>query len=827
MPKVSLRNSIQVRMTITMLAIVMVTLWTLSSYARKTLRSDMERVFGEQEFATVSLMAAELDRELLTRIKALEDVAKSSAPSMREGANAMQTLILQRPVLQSLFNDGLIAYDLNGVVVADYSLLARREKYPQMEVVAAALKDGRAGIGLPVSELGTNKLLIYMAAPIVDDGGQIVGALAGVTNLSKPNFFDLIRRDKYAPGAHYAVILPQHRMMMTEADKVWSMEMLPAAGVNPPLDRFIQDYEGYTIFDDSEAGEVLAAAKHIPATGWKLALKIPTAQALSPIYAMQQRMLLATVLLTLMAGWLVWWSIQNQLLPMLDAAKKLATMPDATPSTEMQALPIVRDDEIGQLIAGFNRLINISAQREEALKQSEGKLLTILENTEACIYLKDLDGCYLFANRPLREFFGVAMEQIVGCDDAVFFDAASATMLRDNDRPVFQHGKVIRAEETSLFLKNGISATFISTKLPLRNDAGEIYALCGISTDISERKQAEEALRIAAISFECQEGILVLNEDLMILRVNQALTRITGYSQQYLQGKSINILRSDLQDSSFYYAIWSDVRQFGGWQGEMWLNNKNQENYYAQGTITAVKNKLEQITHYVCNLIDITEKKRQEEQRLSNELAHRDILVREVHHRIKNNLQGITGMLRQASEKHPEIADPINQAIAQVQSISVIHGLQGRAVKSSVRLCELSGAIANEIQDLWQTPVLLNIPAVWTACIIAESEAVPIALVLNELIQNAVKHGGKAHGYVHISFQKKSAPDIVQIEIVNAGQLRSDYLSPQIPYSGLQLVAALLPRRGASLSQVQRDDLVVTTLKLEPPIISLEGTLIA
>jgi two-component sensor histidine kinase len=121
--------------------------------------------------------------------------------------------------------------------------------------------------------------------------------------------------------------------------------------------------------------------------------------------------------------------------------------------------------------------------------------------------------------------------------------------------------------------------------------------------------------------------------------------------------------------------------------------------------------------------------KQREAKRLADEAAHRDTLVREVHHRIKNNLQGITGLLRQFAQHHPETAEPINQAIGQVQGIAVIHGLQGGAVASSVRLCELTGVIATEIQNLWQTPVILDILAAWQPRVIAENEAVPIALV--------------------------------------------------------------------------------------------------
>jgi two-component sensor histidine kinase len=107
-------------------------------------------------------------------------------------------------------------------------------------------------------------------------------------------------------------------------------------------------------------------------------------------------------------------------------------------------------------------------------------------------------------------------------------------------------------------------------------------------------------------------------------------------------------------------------------------------------------------------------------------------------------------------------------------------------------------------------------------CVIAENEAVPIALVLNELILNAVKHGGQAQGNVSITLRKGLRPDIVQVTIRNAGQLPRDDVQTGAHRSGLQLIAALMPRQGARLVREQHGDQVVTLLELAPPVISLD-----
>lgn len=351
-----------------------------------------------------------------------------------------------------------------------------------------------------------------------------------------------------------------------------------------------------------------------------------------------------------------------------------------------------------------------------------------------------------------------------------------------------------------------------------------ILSLVGMSLAIyfAARKQAETSLRIAATAFECQEGMIITDADMRILRTNHSFSRIMGYSNEEVVGQTPTFMRSDRQPASFYEAAWATARREGSWRDQVWHRRKNGEVFPQWLTCTAVTNEQGDITNYVVTHTDITHLKQQEAKRLADEAAHREALVREVHHRIKNNLQGITGMLRQFAESHPETADPINQAIGQVRSVAVIHGLQGRSSLRTVRLCELTSAIASDIESLWQAPIHVDIPPSWTPCVLAEPEAVPIALVLNELILNAVKHGGKAHGDIKIKLRKDSRPEIIQISITNTGPWHASASRSASAHSGLQLVEALLPRAGARLNWEQQGNQVQVLLELEPPVIELE-----
>lgn len=144
-----------------------------------------------------------------------------------------------------------------------------------------------------------------------------------------------------------------------------------------------------------------------------------------------------------------------------------------------------------------DNLKELVQQKTADLQQNERKLATILENVDACIYLKDPEGRYLFANRPLCELFGVSLTEIVGQSDEKFFDAAACQKIHAHDREVLDLGKTVRKEETSLNIRDGSTATYLSVKIPLTNKAGDIYALCGISTDITERIRIEQAAHSA------------------------------------------------------------------------------------------------------------------------------------------------------------------------------------------------------------------------------------------------------------------------------------------------------------------------------------------
>jgi diguanylate cyclase (GGDEF)-like protein/PAS domain S-box-containing protein len=132
--------------------------------------------------------------------------------------------------------------------------------------------------------------------------------------------------------------------------------------------------------------------------------------------------------------------------------------------------------------------------------------------------------------------------------------------------------------------------------------------------DITERKQAEAELRIAATAFESQDGMMITDAHGVILRVNRAFVAITGYSPEEAVGQTPRLLQSGRHNADFYRALWTTLLRTGSWQGEIWDRRKNGEVYLKWLTISAVKADDGTVTHYIGVHFDITERKKAEEE---------------------------------------------------------------------------------------------------------------------------------------------------------------------------------------------------------------------
>jgi PAS domain S-box-containing protein len=134
-------------------------------------------------------------------------------------------------------------------------------------------------------------------------------------------------------------------------------------------------------------------------------------------------------------------------------------------------------------------------QTEETLRLSERRLRDIMNYSDAVIYLKDADGRYITVNRRYEELCRVRREDIIGRTDYDIFPREHADLYRENDRRVIEAGQPLHLEEPVVL--GGRIHTFLEVKFPTFDATGAVYGVCGMATDITERKVAEDELRAA------------------------------------------------------------------------------------------------------------------------------------------------------------------------------------------------------------------------------------------------------------------------------------------------------------------------------------------
>jgi diguanylate cyclase (GGDEF)-like protein/PAS domain S-box-containing protein len=168
--------------------------------------------------------------------------------------------------------------------------------------------------------------------------------------------------------------------------------------------------------------------------------------------------------------------------------------------------------------------------------------------------------------------------------------------------------------------------TFPATVLLSRFELGGQTLLQANVRDITERKQAEEALRLAANVFtHAREGITITDREANILEVNAAFTGITGYSREEVLGQNPRILKSGKQGKAFYTAMWHGLQTQGYWTGEVWNKRKDGTAFAEMMTISAVRDERGDIQNYIALFSDITPLK--EQQARLEHIAHFDALT--------------------------------------------------------------------------------------------------------------------------------------------------------------------------------------------------------
>jgi PAS domain S-box-containing protein len=274
-------------------------------------------------------------------------------------------------------------------------------------------------------------------------------------------------------------------------------------------------------------------------------------------------------------------------------------------------------DAKGQLLKMRGTIQDITERKriELALQDSEARYRSFAEELPLGIIITQ-DGHVKYVNRAAVGMFGYPEEEIVEKPFLPFVDEPDRAWLIDLHQRRMRGEKVESPYVIGVLRGDGTVHQWQLHSSTIEWE-GKLAALASID-DITERRQYEQDLRIAATTFESQEGVVITDADNVILRVNRSFINITGYSAEEVIGRKTTMFNSGRHDPDFYAAMWERINSNGSWEGDVWNQRKNGENYPAHLTISAVKGKDDILTNYVATYSDITARVTAEEKLLDS-----------------------------------------------------------------------------------------------------------------------------------------------------------------------------------------------------------------
>ncbi len=490
-------------------------------------------------------------------------------------------------------------------------------------------------------------------------------------------------------------------------------------------------------------------------------------------------------------------------------------------SAEPEAVAVLTDvSRLKAQQADLERLADGRRRAREALQLQAARTRAILDSVLVGIITVGEDGIE-WMNRSARRMFGGELADFVG-------EPISIVAPSEPEHP-------LRRTHYLQELGDGQSETF---ECRLRGRDGREFWVVGNAVvtgrestgsqitfallDIDRRRQAEISIAQTQASLQriietAPLAIALFDAgSLRVLRLNQMAAMFFGHAEHELLGRP----PQDWFEPAAAAALGTDLQQASlgteTLRREWPRHNLGEQRVWDVRIVSLAAAGDAQLLLVAS---DVTEQRAAEQARFEAAVSQREMLVKEVHHRIKNNLQGVAGLLQQTAVRRPEVADIIGEVVGQVQAIAQVHGLQVGA-GGPLRIWPVLQAITASVQRTFGRPISLSHEGERAhRFALPEAESIPIALTINELLTNAVKHG--TSGSVHCSLHCAEAG--VEIRIASPGALRAGFSLDQVPpgVSGLGLVRSLLPRRSASLGLADEGNTVVARVKLAPPSISL------
>lgn len=447
-------------------------------------------------------------------------------------------------------------------------------------------------------------------------------------------------------------------------------------------------------------------------------------------------------------------------------------------------------------------------QTEMALRKSEEQYRLLFEHSGNPITLFDRKGIVTMVNTTGARNLGGAPQEFIGKSMHELFPQRAAELLERN-RLVIDSGEKKEFEDM-MELPTG-KRWFWSIIQPLRDTNGEIYAVQIISHDITERKKAEQALKEAEEGFRslfenAVIGLYRTTPDGRILMANPALVRMLGYTS-FEELTSRNLEEVGFEPEYPREAFKDRIERDGMVIGlESAWRRKDGVTVFIRESARIVKDKDGRPLYYEGTVEDITRRKHAEEQ-IKSALREKEVLLREIHHRVKNNLQIISSLLDLHTEGtvSEKISEILKKSQNRVKSLAFIHEqLYHSESVSTINVLHYVRRLTLHLFQSYGVKADDITAKIDVADILLDADtAILCGLILNELVSNSLKHafpkGQK--GEISIDFHPHGENELILSVRDNGIGFQRDIDIEKLESLGLRLVVLLVNQLKGSLEQ--------------------------
>ncbi|MFZ2269813.1 MAG: diguanylate cyclase [Azonexus sp.] len=365
-----LAHSLVVQVLILAVVITLVGTAVRFTILSNTMREGIEELVTAHLVSEAAYVAGDIDEKIRLRKQLLENLARQMPLPLLQQPRELERWLAGHQTLAPHFSLGMAVVPLSGQgVIAEFPRLFGRRDLDFAD--ADWFRTARDTAGFAISKPSVGRLakqgLIIMAAPVLDARGHVVAVIHGATLLDTPGFLNLIQNNKIGNTGGFLLISPRDKMFVAASMPKMRLQPTPPTGANRLHDRAMEGWRGAGITVNAFGVEEVVAFHSVPSANWFVVARMPTAEAFQSVSTSRSTLLhkgggISLIILALFAIFLFFL-----FRPLRQASQQIRQMADG--QVALAPLPIVRHDEVGEMVDGFNYLVARVRENEERMTQ--------------------------------------------------------------------------------------------------------------------------------------------------------------------------------------------------------------------------------------------------------------------------------------------------------------------------------------------------------------------------------------------------------------------------------------------------------------------------